>query len=98
MKHFDAIIIGTGQAGPSPGSTVCGRRKTVTIIERHKFRERWKAASRLWVSELTVPTFYVESIDVQCVVTASNFTGPSRPDSRKGKLLPKSVPTSGCMK
>jgi pyruvate/2-oxoglutarate dehydrogenase complex dihydrolipoamide dehydrogenase (E3) component len=37
MKHFDAIIIGTGQAGPSLAARFADAGKTVVIIERHKF-------------------------------------------------------------
>jgi pyruvate/2-oxoglutarate dehydrogenase complex dihydrolipoamide dehydrogenase (E3) component len=37
MKHFDAIIIGTGQAGPSLAARFTGASKTVAIIERDKF-------------------------------------------------------------
>jgi pyruvate/2-oxoglutarate dehydrogenase complex dihydrolipoamide dehydrogenase (E3) component len=37
MKHFDAIIIGTGQAGPSLAARFAGASKTVAIIERYKF-------------------------------------------------------------
>ena len=37
MKRFDAIIIGTGQAGPSLAARFVGAGKTVAIIERHKF-------------------------------------------------------------
>jgi pyruvate/2-oxoglutarate dehydrogenase complex dihydrolipoamide dehydrogenase (E3) component len=37
MKHFDAIIIGTGQAGPSLAARFAGAGKTAAIIERHKF-------------------------------------------------------------
>jgi pyruvate/2-oxoglutarate dehydrogenase complex dihydrolipoamide dehydrogenase (E3) component len=37
MKHFDAIIIGTGQAGPSLAERFAGAGKTVAIIERNKF-------------------------------------------------------------
>ena len=36
-KHFDAIIIGTGQAGPSLAARFTAAGKTVAIIERHKF-------------------------------------------------------------
>jgi len=36
-KRFDAIIIGTGQAGPSLGARFAAAGKTVAIIERHKF-------------------------------------------------------------
>jgi len=36
-KHFDAIIIGTGQAGPSLAARFAAAGKTVAIIERHKF-------------------------------------------------------------
>src|ERR1700722_17581259 len=36
-KHFDAIIIGTGQAGPPLAARFAGAGKTVAIIERHKF-------------------------------------------------------------
>jgi pyruvate/2-oxoglutarate dehydrogenase complex dihydrolipoamide dehydrogenase (E3) component len=37
IKRFDAIIIGTGQAGPSLAARFAGAGKTVAIIERHKF-------------------------------------------------------------
>jgi pyruvate/2-oxoglutarate dehydrogenase complex dihydrolipoamide dehydrogenase (E3) component len=37
MKHFDAIIIGTGQAGPSLAARFSDTGMTVAIIERHKF-------------------------------------------------------------
>jgi pyruvate/2-oxoglutarate dehydrogenase complex dihydrolipoamide dehydrogenase (E3) component len=37
IKHFDAIIIGTGQAGPPLAARFAGAGKTVAIIERHKF-------------------------------------------------------------
>jgi pyruvate/2-oxoglutarate dehydrogenase complex dihydrolipoamide dehydrogenase (E3) component len=36
-KHFDAIIIGTGQAGPSLAERFSAAGMTVAIIERHKF-------------------------------------------------------------
>lgn len=36
-RRFDAIIIGTGQAGPSLAARFSGAGKTVAIIERHKF-------------------------------------------------------------
>ena len=37
MKRFDAIIIGTGQAGPSLAGRFSAAGKAVAIIERHKF-------------------------------------------------------------
>ena len=37
MKHFDAIIIGTGQAGPSLAARFSEAGKSVAVIERHKF-------------------------------------------------------------
>ncbi len=37
MKRFDAIIMGTGQAGPSLAARFAGAGKTVAIIERDKF-------------------------------------------------------------
>ena len=37
MKHFDAIIVGTGQAGPSLAARFSAAGKTVAIVERHKF-------------------------------------------------------------
>ncbi len=37
MKRFDAIVIGTGQAGPSLAGRFSAAGKTVAIIERHKF-------------------------------------------------------------
>jgi pyruvate/2-oxoglutarate dehydrogenase complex dihydrolipoamide dehydrogenase (E3) component len=36
-RHFDAIIIGTGQAGPPLAARFSAAGKTVAIIERHKF-------------------------------------------------------------
>jgi pyruvate/2-oxoglutarate dehydrogenase complex dihydrolipoamide dehydrogenase (E3) component len=36
-KHFDAIVIGTGQAGPPLAARFAGAGKTVAIIERGKF-------------------------------------------------------------
>ena len=36
-RHFDAIIIGTGQAGPSLAARLDAAGLTVAIIERHKF-------------------------------------------------------------
>jgi pyruvate/2-oxoglutarate dehydrogenase complex dihydrolipoamide dehydrogenase (E3) component len=36
-RHFDAIVIGTGQAGPSLAARFAGAGKTVAIIERLKF-------------------------------------------------------------
>lgn len=36
-KQFDAIIIGTGQAGPPLAARFTAAGKTVAIIERHKF-------------------------------------------------------------
>ena len=36
-KHFDAIVIGTGQAGPSLAARLAGAGKSVAIIERDKF-------------------------------------------------------------
>ncbi len=37
MKHFEAIIIGTGQAGPPLAARFAGAGKSVAIIERAKF-------------------------------------------------------------
>ena len=37
MKQFDAIIIGTGQAGPSLAARFSAAGKTVAVIERYKF-------------------------------------------------------------
>jgi len=37
MKRFDAIVIGTGQAGPPLAARFASADKTVAIIERHKF-------------------------------------------------------------
>ena len=36
-KHFDAIIIGTGQAGPPLAARFAAAGMAVAIIERHKF-------------------------------------------------------------
>ena len=37
VKRFDAIVIGTGQAGPSMAARFAGAGKTVAVIERDKF-------------------------------------------------------------
>jgi pyruvate/2-oxoglutarate dehydrogenase complex dihydrolipoamide dehydrogenase (E3) component len=37
MKAFDAIIIGTGQSGPSLAHSLAGAGMRVAIIERHRF-------------------------------------------------------------
>ncbi len=37
IRRFDAIVIGTGQAGPSLAARFAAAGKTVAIIERHKF-------------------------------------------------------------
>ena len=37
MTHFDAIVIGSGQAGPSLAARFAAAGKGVAIIERHKF-------------------------------------------------------------
>jgi pyruvate/2-oxoglutarate dehydrogenase complex dihydrolipoamide dehydrogenase (E3) component len=36
-RHFDAIVIGTGQAGPSLAARLSDAGRSVAIIERHKF-------------------------------------------------------------
>lgn len=36
-RHFDAIVIGTGQAGPSLAARFAAAGMSVAIIERHKF-------------------------------------------------------------
>ena len=36
-RNFDAIIIGTGQAGPSLAARFDAAGKSVAIVERHKF-------------------------------------------------------------
>jgi pyruvate/2-oxoglutarate dehydrogenase complex dihydrolipoamide dehydrogenase (E3) component len=36
-RHFDAIVIGTGQAGPSLAARFAAKGMAVAIIERHKF-------------------------------------------------------------
>lgn len=36
-QHFDAIIIGTGQAGPSLANRLCGAGQKVAIVERGRF-------------------------------------------------------------
>jgi len=37
LSHFDAIVIGTGQAGPSLAARLAGAGMSVAIIERHRF-------------------------------------------------------------
>ena len=37
MPEFDAIIIGTGQAGPSLAHRLAGAGQRVAIVERHRF-------------------------------------------------------------
>jgi pyruvate/2-oxoglutarate dehydrogenase complex dihydrolipoamide dehydrogenase (E3) component len=41
MKHFDAIIIGTGQAGSSLAGRFSDPGKTLAIIEPPKFGRTW---------------------------------------------------------
>src|SRR5688500_5118429 len=36
-SHFDAIVIGTGQAGPALAARLCGGGMKVAVIEKHKF-------------------------------------------------------------
>src|SRR5678810_567292 len=36
-RHFDAIVIGTGQAGPSLAARLAEAGMSVVIVERHKF-------------------------------------------------------------
>ncbi|HTW46340.1 MAG TPA: mercuric reductase, partial [Acidobacteriaceae bacterium] len=36
-RHFDAIVIGTGQAGPSLAARLAAADRSVAMIERHKF-------------------------------------------------------------
>jgi pyruvate/2-oxoglutarate dehydrogenase complex dihydrolipoamide dehydrogenase (E3) component len=35
--HFDAIVIGTGQAGPALAARLAGARMKVAVVERHRF-------------------------------------------------------------
>src|SRR5512143_458755 len=37
MQHYDAIIIGTGQAGPALAHRLAGAGKTVALVERKYF-------------------------------------------------------------
>src|SRR5215469_1157340 len=37
MSHYDAIIIGTGQAGPSLAARLAGAGRKVAIVERNLF-------------------------------------------------------------
>ncbi len=37
MKHFDALVIGTGQSGPSLAARLAGTGKKVAIVERKLF-------------------------------------------------------------
>jgi pyruvate/2-oxoglutarate dehydrogenase complex dihydrolipoamide dehydrogenase (E3) component len=37
LTHFDAIVIGTGQAGPALAARLSGAGMKVAVIERHKF-------------------------------------------------------------
>ncbi|HEX2334177.1 MAG TPA: FAD-binding protein, partial [Burkholderiales bacterium] len=34
---YDAIVIGTGQAGPALAARLAGAGRKVAVIERHKF-------------------------------------------------------------
>jgi pyruvate/2-oxoglutarate dehydrogenase complex dihydrolipoamide dehydrogenase (E3) component len=40
-QHFDAIVTGTGQAGPSLAARFAAAGKKIAIIERHKFGGTW---------------------------------------------------------
>jgi pyruvate/2-oxoglutarate dehydrogenase complex dihydrolipoamide dehydrogenase (E3) component len=35
--HYDAIVIGAGQAGPGMATTLAGRGRHVAVVERHRF-------------------------------------------------------------
>ena len=37
MKHFDSLVIGTGQSGPSLAARLAGAGKKVAIVERKLF-------------------------------------------------------------
>ena len=37
MQHYDSIIIGTGQAGPSVAGRLAGTGRKVAIVERKLF-------------------------------------------------------------
>ena len=37
MRSYDAIVIGTGQAGPSLAATLAGAGMQVAVVERHRF-------------------------------------------------------------
>ena len=37
MQAYDAIVIGTGQAGPTLAADLAGAGKRVAIVERHRF-------------------------------------------------------------
>ena len=37
MKHFDSLVIGTGQSGPSLAARLAGAGKKVAIVERKIF-------------------------------------------------------------
>ena len=37
MKSYDAIVIGTGQAGPSLAAALAGAGMQVAVVERHRF-------------------------------------------------------------
>jgi pyruvate/2-oxoglutarate dehydrogenase complex dihydrolipoamide dehydrogenase (E3) component len=54
MKRFDAIIIGTGQAGPSLSAKLAGAGMKVAVIERKLFGGTCVNTGRT-VSEL-IPT------------------------------------------
>jgi len=41
MKEFDAIIIGTGQAGPSLAARFAAEGKKTAVIERKLFGGTW---------------------------------------------------------
>ena len=37
MNSYDAIVIGTGQAGPSLSAALAGAGMRVAVVERHRF-------------------------------------------------------------
>ena len=37
MPSFDAVVVGTGQAGPSLAARLAGAGMKVAVVEKHKF-------------------------------------------------------------
>ena len=84
MKHFDAIVIGTGQAGPSLAARFAAGGKTVAIIERHRF-----GGTCVNTGCIPTKTLVASAYNAHMVRRAADFgvqvAGPIRVDMKRVK-------------